>query len=211
LVSQSIRGGLRDDLFLVDQRGSLLNYTFANGLWNGPHQLATGFPAGAPLTATTGNFNGGVQIRLAGVDALGQVQTLGQTHAGWQAFPVQGATLPPGSPFSFTQNGPGLSLSGIAPGGNWQQGNYQAGGWNQTIVNRGLLEGAPLCADPLSQTVFGVDATGRLVAGGYWDNDWHSHLLLPGLDYAPPLVRRLVVSNRGLDPATLFFDTPSQE
>jgi hypothetical protein len=79
------------------------------------------------------------------------------------------------------------------------------------VVTRGFLAGAPVVADPYSQTAFGVDATGRLVAGGYWDNAWHSHLLLPGIDYAPALVRRTVVGNQGFRPAQVFFDNPGPE
>ncbi|MCA9072214.1 MAG: hypothetical protein KDA84_24980, partial [Planctomycetaceae bacterium] len=71
--------------------------------------------------------------------------------------------------------------------------------------------GSPIVSDPFSQTAFCVDATGRLVTGGYWGNEWHSHLLLPGLDYAPPLVGRRIVGSRPLPPATVYFDNPSQE
>lgn len=211
VVSQPASRGLQNDLFLVDRTGQLVNYTSRGGRWMGPSAVASGFPPGAPITATLQDFSGRNQIRLAGVDALGRVQTLGRTQAGWQITQVRGATISPGTPLAFTGVGPNLALSGIGPGGVWNQWGYQGGNWNQTAISRGFLGGAPIVADPFSQTAFGVDATGRLITGGYWGNEWHSHLLLPGLDYAPPLVGRTIVGTQPLPPVTVYFDNPSQE
>jgi hypothetical protein len=99
----------------------------------------------------------------------------------------------------------------VGPGGVWQDWDFVSGQWNQAVVNRGFLTGAPIVADPVTQSAFGVDATGRLIAGGYWDDAWHSHLLVPGLNYAPALVERQIVPNLALKPATVFFDNSSPE
>ncbi len=210
VVSPNNSGG-QNDLFLVDQQGQVLQYTRGPGQWNQPRTVAAGFPPGAPIAATTISIGGQLQFRLAGVDARGNVQTLGQTRGRWQAFPIREVTMPPGSPLVFTTRGSQLSLSGVGPGGVWNHWAYHSGQWNQSTLSRGFLAGSPVVADPLSQTVFGVDATGRLLANGYWDQAWHPHLLIPGLDYAPTLVRRRIVPNRGLAPATVFFDNPSPE
>ena len=210
-VSHQAGRGFQENVFLVDKTGQILNYANTGGRWNGPSTVASGFPPGAPVTAEMLQLGGRNQLRLAGVDVRGQVQTLGQTQAGWQALPINGAVLPPGSPVAFTQAAGHISLSGIGAGGVWNDWDYLSGRWTPSVVNRGFLAGAPLVADPYSQTAFGVDATGRLIAGGYWDDAWHSHLLLPGIDYAPAVVRRNIVANQGFKPAQVFFDNPSPE
>ncbi len=211
LVSQQFGPRRQEDLYLVDRQGQIVNYSTDRGRWNGPQNVAAGFPAGAPLAAASLPLNGRNQIRLAGVDVRGQIQTLEPKAGGWQVLPVQNVTLPPGSPLAFTQAGGNLSLSGIGPGGVWNNWGYAGGNWNPSVVNRGFLSGAPVVADPFSQTAFSVDATGRLVAGGFRNNAWQSNLLLPGLNYAPQLVQRTVAPAQARRPATIHFDNPTSD
>ncbi len=211
VVSHSTRLGSGENLYLVDRQGQLLNYQSTRGRWNGPEAVAAGFPPDAPISATVQTAAGTSQVWLAGVDARGQVQTLEQAQGRWQAIPVRGATLPPGSPVAFSQSGANLSLVGFGQGGAWNAWTNTAGGWNQTTLTQGFFTGAPVAADPFSQTAFGVDATGRLIADGYWNGDWHPYLLQPGVGYASPLVQRQVALNTALTPATIYFDNPSQD
>ncbi len=211
VVSPSNNRRAAHDLYLVDRRGQILNYRNTGGGWNGPNAVAAGFPPNAPIAATVQTSNTTSQVRLAGVDARGHVQMLEPTRGRWQAVPVRGAILPPGSPLAFTNTGGDLSLIGFGQGGVWNAWTNAAGGWNQTTLSRGFFAGAPVAADPFSQTAFGVDATGRLIADGYWDGDWHPYLLQPGASYAAPLVQRQVALNTALTPATIYFDNPSQE
>ena len=212
VVTQPLGGrGFQENLYLVDRTGRIVNYSQQGGQWGGPQVVAAGFPPGAPLAAAVFPEGQRNQIRLAGVDVRGHVQTLGMTGVGWQTLPVQGAILPPGSPLAFTQLGTTWSLSGVGPGGVWNEWDYVSGRWNPSVIARGFLSGSPIVADPYLQTAFGVDATGRLVAGGYWDNAWHSHLLVPGLDYATPLVERTIVGAQNLPPATVYFDNSTPE
>ncbi len=210
-VSHQAGRGLQEDVFLVDKTGQILNYANAGGRWNGPTTVAAGFPPGAPDHC--GNAPawrkksiafGRRGCSRAGADLGANPRRLaGSSHQWGCTSARQSRGIHPGGGTHFTfrhRRGRRVERLGLS------FGPLDAFGRQSRLSRR-----APLVADPFSQTAFGVDATGRLIAGGYWDDAWHSHLLLPGIDYAPALVRRNIVANQGFKPAQVFFDNPSPE
>lgn len=197
------------DVFAVDAGGSLLHYPL--GLRGpAPARLITrGFAPSAPIQVVR-DRNG--VLHLAGIDARGQLQLLTQRQGRWAANLVTRTRFTPGAPVELVDTGNGLVLSSVAGNGEWHRwAQSPAGSWQDDTLSRGFAAGTPVAFHPQSQTGFGIDATGRLVASGLWDGGWHSHLLLPEYDLSPRLLSRQVVPNRPLPPARVLFQNPSRE
>lgn len=205
-------------LFAVDRRGQLIHWAGSGNRWLAPRVLGRGFPPGAPLASAflAGTGPGGAAgLAVGAVDLNGRLQVMQWQNQRWNQFSPAGLQLAPHAPVNLWNNAGTLGISAIDPQGTWQlwqPGQQGYGGpWNANPIAPGFAPGGYAVMDPFTQSGFSVDFGGRLVTTGYWNNDWHSHVCLPGFDLAPRLVSRRVVRNRGIDSARVLLSNGSRE
>ncbi len=200
--------GDRPALMLVDRTGSLVQYQLAGGRWVGPQWIADGYRAGGGIAAIDVPLGtgGGLIRHVAGVNREGHLQLLRYTGNQWQPERIGTDILTPGVPLQLTHHRGDLLVSAVNPQGIWQQWHRPfRGRWAARQIARGLPVGAPVVMAPGAPYAWGVDITGRLLAGELLRDSWECVLCVPGFERVPRLISRRVIQNRQLASRTVQF------
>lgn len=200
--------GDRPAFMLIDRSGSLVQYQIAGGRWLGPQWIADGYRSGGALAAidVPQGTGGGLIRHVAGVNRQGHLQLLRHTGNQWQPERIGTEALTPGIPLQLAHNRGDLLVSAVNPQGLWQQWHRPfRGRWTARPITRGLPVGAPIVMAPGGPYAWGVDVTGRLIAGELLRNSWECVLCVPGFERVPRLVSRRVIQNRQLASRTVHF------
>lgn len=196
-------------LFLVDRSGMLLQIEHTGGAWSRPLRIGNGFLPGGRLAVVREPRGNGLLV--AGADRRGRVQVFRTTAGGWSPFTLPDATFDPGAALGFANGPRGLVLSGVGADGVWR--SWSVADWSPHRIGAGFRSGSPVAFLPGNSGPWGfaVDPTGRLVGSHYHGDEWESHLLVPGYDLAPQLVRRRVVPHPANGPVRVLLQNSSPE
>ena len=210
-VSLAVGNPARQEVVLIDKAGTVNRYSQQLDGWRGPEPVAGGFqPSGhvaAGVVAT-----GDVPVTyIAAVDATGQPRLLRSGANTWSSEPLTGVKLPPGAPLALGERGDGVVVSGVTSSGDWTEWARRGPTWSSTIIAPGFAPGAPVWVDPAIAAAFGVDRTGRLIAGQFVGGGWRSRLLMPRFARMPLMTRRQVIPNPALPPAQVSLDNSHAE
>ncbi len=202
----AVAAGGQYHAFAVDHFGTM-HYYFGNaGVWNSA-AIAGGLLPGTPVAADV--FPMAVppvnMLNVSAIDPAGNL-VLWSKPTGLPFLPpvvVANGQIPGGQlEIGHTPFGPMLST--ISGGSQWNVWMHDSvTGWVNHLVGPGFFAGAPIACSPAVGTFFTVDPLGRLVCANWGGTAWSTGYAVPALAYTPQLVRRELIPNPSLPPASV--------